>query len=318
MRKYQKILVGIDFSPASRAALQAAIRFSSFHGGTVIAVHVMDSSFARHLKQQLGFSDAEMREAMRERLTAFIANCEAGTFYMDLRVETGNPAEELALVCERLGVDLLMLGNNGMEHRPRPLGEVAAQFAHRAPVHVLLVREGQNRVFDRVVACVDLSKEAEEVLAHAKYIAESDRAELDCLYVYRSAVAASLPYERHLPVPCLVASVETLEDWRRKTNEFVDRFAPKTERITPQKVVFEHGNVPTGICGYAEYRNADLVVIGASKRAMLRKMAFGTAAEEVVRHANCAVLVVGPNKLAHRPGVGERSLPNRIVSGAPH
>jgi nucleotide-binding universal stress UspA family protein len=314
MHKYQKILVGIDFSPASRAAFQTAIRFSSYHGGNVAAVHVVDASSALYIKNRLGFSEAEFREVMRERLSCFIAECQAGTFYLDLRIEVGNPADCLHSACDRLEADLLVLGNNGVEHRSRALGEVAAAFARKAPVDVLLVREGQNRVFHQIVACVDFSQESKEVLADARHIAESDRADLDCLYIYRSAVACALPYDRHLAVPSLVASSETLEGWRHEMNDFVGRVAPKTDRFIQQNIVLEHASVPGGICGYADYRNADLVVLGRSRKIALCKMALGTAAEEVVRHTSSAVLVVSPeHRRFGQPSHGY-FLPNSMVA----
>ncbi|WP_172683289.1 universal stress protein [Verrucomicrobium spinosum] len=46
MKTYRHILVGIDFSPASRAALRTAVRIASSHDTPLTAVHVMDPTLA--------------------------------------------------------------------------------------------------------------------------------------------------------------------------------------------------------------------------------------------------------------------------------
>jgi universal stress protein E len=314
MHRYQKILVGVDFSPASRAAIKAAMRFSSYHGGNIVAFHVADASSARGTKGKRKLSAADHLEALKGPLADFIAESVVGTCCLNLLVEIGKPAECIKSACDRLGVDLLVLGNNGMEHQPRPLGTVAGELARNASVDVLLVREGQDRVFDHVLACVDFSQESMLALQDARQIAKHEGADLDCLYVYQSAVACALPYDRHLPLPTFVASTETVEGWKRELENFVHSSAPEMERPAPKAIVLEHHSVPAGICDYVQHQKVNLVVLGRSRKMALRKIAMGTAAEEIIRHADCAVLVVSPERPKARHGSMERSLPNSLIS----
>jgi len=62
------------------------------------------------------------------------------------RVETharvGNPADVLCDVAERVGADLIVVGNRGMQGGRRVLGSVPNTVSHRAPCSLLIADTG--------------------------------------------------------------------------------------------------------------------------------------------------------------------------------
>lgn len=314
MNEYHKIVVGIDFSPACRAAFQTAARFASYHGGNVTALHVISPAAAAGLKRQYGWSEPEFLENMRERLCSFIKDFESGVLYIEARVEVGQPVKCLNAMCERLAADLLVLGTRGTEHQPNQIGTTAAECVRKAPVDVLLAREDHEGIYTRVLACVDFSRHSEAAVRHARAVAEKDNAALDCLFVFQSAVACFLPHDRHLPLPEFVASNETFESWKCELDRFLAPQLSGCRRIHWQAKVMERGSVPAGICEHVQERKVDLVVLGRSRKMAVRTLAIGTAAEEIVRHSSCSVLVVNPWKISPACGTFGQSLPNSVIA----
>src|SRR3954471_14812269 len=122
MKKFQRILVGMDFSPASRAAVQTAARFASCDNGRVTVLHVVDPLLASEIKASHHYTDEQVYADMRQRVQAFLAHAEVPHEQMDVEVEMGHPFVGLVKACHRLEIDLLILGTRGSEHGPNQIG----------------------------------------------------------------------------------------------------------------------------------------------------------------------------------------------------
>jgi nucleotide-binding universal stress UspA family protein len=91
-----------------------------------------------------------------------------------------------------------------------------------------------------------------------------------------------------------VVSPEEAEEVARAeaaiADEDVDRTIAVLGREAESKVV--RGEPGTAICDVAAEVGADLVVIGAHGKGVIRRVLLGSTSEYVVRHAPCPVLVV--------------------------
>jgi nucleotide-binding universal stress UspA family protein len=67
------------------------------------------------------------------------------------------------------------------------------------------------------------------------------------------------------------------------------------------EVLIEEGGVCAVAEAIAEAKKADLIVLGTSGRRGIGKFILGSAAEEILRRAKCAVLTVGPHSPANAP-----------------
>jgi nucleotide-binding universal stress UspA family protein len=262
MTSYRHILVGIDFSSACLSAFSTAVRLAARHGTPVTAVHVVDLKLAGLVKEAHKSSDEEVFKHVSQSVHAFLAKSDAGTEMVRVEVDAGHPFLSLVAACHRHKGALLVLGTRGTEHGPNQIGAVAAKCLRKAPADVLLVREGSTHPFKHVTACVDFSQNSARAVRTAGLIAEDDRAALDCLFVYQSALALSMDYGGFMPgLP--LATDETPELWRKDLDAFVKPLLPASSAVNLQSHVLERMNIRDGILEHIRESKTDLIVLGA-------------------------------------------------------
>lgn len=135
---YQKIIVGIDFSPKTERAVQSALRLAQHAGGTVVLVHVLPAS----VDGQRGApgSDTEVMRTIEQRLQEEAQKlASASGIAVDYGVSEGEPAEELVKYVERWGGDVIVTASEGRTGLGRILiGSVAERLLQKSPVPVLV------------------------------------------------------------------------------------------------------------------------------------------------------------------------------------
>lgn len=294
MKKYENILVGIDFSQASREAVRAAARFASFDGGAVTILHVVDPLLAEKMKENLGCTTSELLEDMRIRVRAFLDRSEIGTDQMKVLVDLGHPFVGLMQACATLHADLLILGAHGMKHGSSQVGITAAKCVRKAPADVLLVQEYVSGPFKHVLACVDFSETSAKAVQTALKIAAADRGELECVFVYQSALALSLDYGGYLPASSVGADSEGMENWKKQLEEFLQPLMRDSSGVAWRASVEERPHIREAIYDRVKHRGSDLVVLGTRGKSDLRSLIMGSTAERIISHAPCSVLAVKP------------------------
>jgi nucleotide-binding universal stress UspA family protein len=136
MSSPQSILVALDFSPPSIAAVEHAFELAAKFGATVHLLHV----FTLQGKSESVAFSAE-RESERALLdSAANAHRDSGRLGEVLWRE-GDPAAQIALTAEQQRVDLIALGASGRTGMQRlVLGSVAESVVKTAPCNVLVIR----------------------------------------------------------------------------------------------------------------------------------------------------------------------------------
>lgn len=297
MKTFKNIVIGIDFTPSCRNALREAARRASLDHSTITAVHVMDDFLAHELKKALSQDEAAIRADWEERLKKFVAETEVGTANLRTEVRIGSAFAEIMEACLAHQADLLVMGAKGSKGGTNRIGTIAARCVRKAAVDVLVIREEAQGPFKHVVACVDFSENSAKAVQYALHLADQDKADLDCLFVYQSAMALSLDYGGYAPPIPAGTDEEAVKVWQSDLDAFVGQLTRSVPAVTVRTLVKERLNIRETILDHVNESKADLVVLGTRGKTGLRELLIGTTAEKIIQHAPCSILAVKPDAL---------------------
>jgi nucleotide-binding universal stress UspA family protein len=148
-----KLLVAVDGSDASDAALDHALEMASLLEGSLTVVHAVEPNVEVHGGDQSlqGFSDADDRlveepiedaEARGERLLEAARSTAATDGHaVDAELLYGDPVEVVPEYAEANGFDGIVVGHRSLDGRYEEMvGSVAKGLIERATVPVTVVR----------------------------------------------------------------------------------------------------------------------------------------------------------------------------------
>lgn len=302
MKTFKNIIVGIDFTPSCRNALREAARRASLDQAAVSAIHVMDEFLAHELKKALSTDEAGVRAEWQDRLKKFLAESDVGAAHVAAEVRIGHPFAELMDACKSHSADLLIMGAKGSKGGEHRIGAIAAKCVRKASIDVMIVREDAQGPFRHVVACVDFSENSAKAVQAALHIAAQDKADLDCLYVYQSALALSLDYGGYAPPLPTNPDEDALKLWQADLDKFVEPLVRSRGDVKVRTMVVERVNIRETIINHVTETHADIVVLGTRGKTGLRELLIGTTAEKIVQHAPCSILAVKPDEVSAAAG----------------
>ena len=201
-------------------------------------------------------------EALRER-------AEAAGVPVRVRVQHGDTAGVILLHARSQGPDLIVLGS----HEPVGLARmrfrsIADRVVNGAACPVLLVPAATAHVtptFHNIICAVDLSSRSAAMITNVSRFAEGG-GRLAFLHVSRAAAP----------------------DARQRLQAMVDTQALESEVL----VAISSKSVPDEILRVASDRKADLIVVGATRRAGLRRRFLGSTALRLSRLSALPVLIL--------------------------
>ncbi len=143
-----RVLVPIDFSPSSRAALEYATFLAGKLGAELTVLHVWEPpgyvgpdtlALLPVAAGQPGW-DQTRGEVMRE-VELFLGRAQSRPRNLSARVEAGEPSDAILSVAKEGGADLIVMGTHGRTGLSRLLiGSVAEAVLRRSTCPVLTVR----------------------------------------------------------------------------------------------------------------------------------------------------------------------------------
>lgn len=134
----QKILVAVDGSECSRAALEFAGKLAKGVGAGIDALTVLEGHSRPSARMDQEGPEAAAAKAELQR---FVQSVPLGGVSVGERIAFGNAMESIVGTAERDGYDLIVLGTHGRTGRPRSLaGSVAESVVRTASCPVLTVR----------------------------------------------------------------------------------------------------------------------------------------------------------------------------------
>jgi nucleotide-binding universal stress UspA family protein len=291
------VLVPIDGSKRSEAALPWAAQVARIHGLTPVLVRVVDtplygSSVETYQRQVAAeyFAAATNLDDLREQLAAD-----------GLRVETcirrGEPSAAIPALADELdaaAIVMAMAAKGGLERLL--VGSVAESILRRATVPVLLVRAEDDRPArarrpDRILVPLDGSPQSERAVAAAQAFAP-DGATILLLRVIE-------PAERAIAHATRVQMVvnRSVTGWEMvRAQEYLEQRARCIDaaRFRVEWAV-RVGTPADEIVAAMSDQAVDLIAMGTRARAAPARWLFGSTADAVVRAVERPTLLVNPN-----------------------
>jgi nucleotide-binding universal stress UspA family protein len=141
----KRILVPVDFGPASEVALYDAKRLAARLGASVDLLHVIEIAAADWWSDPFTVDLPKTLDAMREdadfRLGIFLPPAERMEFKAAVEVVVGNPARQIVSYARNHDIDLIVMGTQGRcGFAHTMVGSVAERTIRTAPCPVLTVR----------------------------------------------------------------------------------------------------------------------------------------------------------------------------------
>lgn len=151
MLRFKKILVPIDFSQCSVAALYDAVDFGLIFGSQVELLHVIDPKLGEKSTELTDWDQTAARDALNynDLMIAEMKRFADGVHplikeKLTYRIETGAPADAIIRAAEG-EADLIVMGTHGRTGLERLfLGSVASEVIRRAPCPVLTMHAARS------------------------------------------------------------------------------------------------------------------------------------------------------------------------------
>jgi nucleotide-binding universal stress UspA family protein len=291
-----RVLVATDLSEASDEAILHGHRLAGADGSlTVIyvlprvATTGMDPLFPQEaLRATLAVPDLESRAAqsMRTRVAALTQRAQP-----EVLVRVGVPADEIVASAEALDASVIVVGSHGRTGLARMmLGSTAERVARAASRNVFVARKPLPGEQPAIVLATDLSDASEAAFDAAVEEAKRRSARLVAVHVIADPhVAAYSELAAAFGATSLGPPPELEREVSDSLNQILARKLDGSNVIG--EVVVANGEPARTIVGIAEGMGAELIAIGSGDRTRFERLALGSVAEKVVRHAHCSVLV---------------------------
>lgn len=275
-----RVVVGVDGSPASAAALSWATEEAGLRGADLVAWTVLDPSESRLAADTVGGQTSRPSSGKS-----------IGGYPVAIRQSHGDAGAELVAACA--DADLFVVGSRGRGPLAGlVLGSVSRTCLAHAPCPVVVVRPQpeQPPSHRRVIVGVDGSGHARQALRVAAEEAGLRDAPLAVVHaVYWDNIGTEL----------LTPTVEQLVEWGHK----LVAVELAATGVTGMPVV-EHGHATEVLVRHSA--DADLLVLGSRGHDPVAGLLLGSTSEHCARYGHCPVMVT--HATGRRPAAGRRRL----------
>jgi len=287
-----RILIATDFSTRSDRALRRAILTATQCGGTLILAHVVDDDQPGHL---IARQRAAVSELLEQTAQTIISVDEIPT---DAIIVTGDPFAGILRVAEETEPSLIVIGPHRRQLLDIFIGTTAERTIQRARHPVLMANAVPSGAYERPLFAMDFdeaSRAAADAVKHMEFIAQSN---LTAVHMF-DAPAAPMMKRAMEGSDAIGHYVDQVGSNARAQ---FDKFLSAAGMTGFERLLWHHeGSPAAALLRGAEDRRADLLIVGSSQRAGLRKIVLGSVAQQVLAEARCDVLVVPQASGARSP-----------------
>ena len=184
--RFKTIVVGIDFSKLSRAALRQAILLQEMMDCKLVLAHV--AFLPDNIEEIVNDKwKGEMGKQVAKEIHSFYRLPKDVSF--ELKLALGNPAQELIEIAKQSVTPLILVGASGRNLVSRMLlGSTAEQLAVTSPCPVWIHKTTTAVSPKKVLATVDLSKSSEALVRWTQMFAQNYDLKVEGLFVSRPLV----------------------------------------------------------------------------------------------------------------------------------
>jgi nucleotide-binding universal stress UspA family protein len=297
MATIKTVLCPLDFSDASRHALDHATAIAGWYRAKLVALHTYHPVFlpvpglAMAGAVDNSVPDADAVEQMTDDVKSQLGPAKALGLATESIVQMGTPASEILMTAASLQADLIVMGTHGttgFDHAV--LGSVTERVLRTATCPVLTVppraRATSKLPFKRVLCPVDFAEPSFAALESALSLGQESDAHVTILHVLE------LPTDE----PLVNRPISVPEYNRYREQDAAEHLA----KLVPDGAAswcsastrLAHGKPYRQILEIAAEENTDLIVMGVHGRNAIDLMLFGSTTNQVVRRATCPVLTI--------------------------
>jgi nucleotide-binding universal stress UspA family protein len=275
-----RILVPLDGSELSEAALSAASAISRGNGTKLVLMSVRQGQDGHHMLPAI---PAELRTDgdsvdYEHYLGEVSAKLRRSGITTESSITVGEAADEISARIQDGDIDLLVLSTHGRSGVGRVLmGSVADQVIQQATIPMLLIRPFDQRSngilpLKKVLVALDGSAEAELSLPYAAALGQRFNSDLVLL-----------------SVPDDLESSSQLSS----LNSYLDRVAGIFNKLNLNTESIVVGSDPGyTILEVAESEDVDLIMLATHGRGDRERFMVGSVADTVINHSHCPVFLV--------------------------
>jgi nucleotide-binding universal stress UspA family protein len=284
-RMYKNILVGIDGSKCSKAALLNASHWIMRHGGRLLLVHAVyfdEEEFSiapgqREKRLKLG---KEMCYQTKEEVSQLGHEVES-------LVCEGEPHDVIVDIAASKNADLITIGTHGTKGIKKLfMGSVTSRVIVSSPCDVLVVKEPleeNNRKYKSILLSFDGSEHSKTALSHACELSKIEDAEITALYVIPQ-------YEEMIEFfSTSLIKENLLRDAQKIVGEAKELALDQGVSI---KTEIAEGHTAERIIDMAHRLGSDLIIRGPYAWRGIDKAVIGSITEQIIVGVPCHVLVV--------------------------
>jgi nucleotide-binding universal stress UspA family protein len=296
MAAIKTILVPVDFSDCSTAALEHAAWLAGKLGAAIHVLHCWEMPSILGGEAEHSYRGA-MKGFADTSLAALAAKMnEQGIEVESFTAELGAPAKTIVQIARKARHDLIVMGTHGRTGLDRALlGSVAERVVRCAPCPVLSLHGAAGtRPVRKVLVPVDYSYGSARALQCATGLAERLGADLEVVHVWdRPAyVSAEVLIRTHADRPRSLGDLIRDNAEAEMATFLADhlRHNEGTTVLPPHYLV--SGEPAATLVAELERGRHDLVVIGTHGRTGLKHLLLGSVADKLIRFSPVPVLTV--------------------------
>jgi nucleotide-binding universal stress UspA family protein len=298
---YSNILVAIDFSPHSDAALKQAVWLARKNPAKVVLAHALRDlrravcCATYEAKCSLFYGGGEhwqreIRTETDEKLRRMFVDLNAMDLDTNFETLLGEPFVELTHAVQAEGYDLVLAGTRGLAAWEEFfVGSTAKRLIRKCPTSVWIVKVEHAEPPKVVLAGTDFSDVSLKAVTQGLWVAQQADAEFHLLHVIDSMdvsedVIAKMPRSH--------ATRHDINDGAEKRfDAFLESVPCERDRI---QVHLSWGTAWQEVRRMAEQVRADLIAMGTVGRSGIQGLLLGNTAEKVLGACECSILTVKP------------------------
>ncbi|MBX3011220.1 MAG: universal stress protein [Caldilineaceae bacterium] len=292
---YRKLLLPLDGSPLAEHVLPHLAWLAAPAATEIVLVRAVEMGYTAMAGSEYAWADilAILRKDAEEYLAAQKSMLEQAGYRVKTKAVEGDPAQVILELAESSGADCIAMCSHGRSGLARwALGSVAERVIQGTQIPVLLVRAStppRHAKIQTILLPLDGSTVAEQAVPVAQALAQANDARVLLFQVIQKMDEST----QQIFFKEEAAAKTIFAKWRLHAEQYLASLARRLEEAgvaSDYRVVVD--NPDRAICAMTKGPHVDLVVMGTHGRSGIRRWVYGSVANQVLRGADCPLLLV--------------------------
>ena len=289
-----RIVVATDLRERSAMALRRAIALATGIDARLSLVHAVRKAPSKSKERaRRNFAYAQLLSAVDEAISSPIDPHRQSFNHIEIDVQVGKPLDVIIAAANEVNADLIVIAAPQARRLDWIVGTTAERLIRATQRPVLIVHGEMHAMYRSAAVATDLSDGSISLIQAAARFGLLAQAHTTLLHAFDRSYAGTL---KSAGVEAGVIN-SFYRDWRdeleAKARGALDAAGVA---IDNSRVVVQPNEPAAAIREIIEQRQPELLVIGASRWFLTKRLLIGSVADEVLRTARCDILVI-PRKL---------------------